>query len=66
LRDALAAVAIPFIEVHLSNIHTRETFRRHSFFSEIATGVIAGLGAQGYSLALDAALAQLNIPDKTR
>ena len=66
LRDVLAGVAIPFTEVHLSNIHTRETFRRHSFFSEIATGVIAGLGAQGYSLALDAALAQLNIPDKTR
>lgn len=59
LRDALAAVAIPFIEVHLSNIHGREAFRQHSYFSDIAVGVIAGLGAQGYLLALDAALARL-------
>jgi 3-dehydroquinate dehydratase-2 len=62
LRDALAAVAIPFIEVHLSNVHAREAFRRHSYFSDIAIGVIAGLGAQGYHLALEAALAQLNAP----
>lgn len=55
LRDALAAVAIPFIEVHLSNIHAREAFRRHSYLSDIAHGVIAGLGAAGYSYALDAA-----------
>lgn len=61
LRDALAAVAIPFIEVHLSNIHSRESFRRQSYFSDIATGVIAGLGAQGYTLALEAALMRLNI-----
>lgn len=61
LRDALAAVAIPFIEVHLSNIHSREPFRRHSYFSDIATGVIAGFGAQGYLLALEAALARLGI-----
>lgn len=52
LRDALLAVAIPFIEVHLSNIFAREEFRQHSFFSDIAVGVISGLGAQGYELAL--------------
>ncbi len=59
IRDALAAVAIPFIEVHLSNIHRREAFRQHSYLSELAEGVICGLGAQGYSLALQAALARL-------
>jgi 3-dehydroquinate dehydratase-2 len=59
LRDALAAVAIPFIEVHLSNPHAREPFRRQSFFSDLAVGVIAGFGAASYSLALDAALARL-------
>ena len=59
LRDALAAVAIPFIEVHLSNIHARETFRRHSHFSDIAIGVICGLGAQGYELAVEFALTHL-------
>ncbi|NOX93237.1 MAG: type II 3-dehydroquinate dehydratase [Gammaproteobacteria bacterium] len=59
LRDALAGVAIPFIEVHLSNIHARETFRQHSWFSDIAVGVISGLGAQAYELALDAAIARL-------
>ena len=56
LRDALAAVAIPFIEVYLSNIHAREPFRRQSYFSDIAAGVICGLGSQGYRLALDHAL----------
>lgn len=59
LRDAFAAVAIPFIEVHLSNVHAREPFRKHSYFSDIAVGVIAGLGAQGYELALQAALTHL-------
>jgi 3-dehydroquinate dehydratase-2 len=56
LRDALAAVSIPFIEVHLSNVHAREQFRRHSYFSDLAVGVISGLGAQGYEAALDYAL----------
>ena len=59
LRDALAASRIPFIEVHLSNVYAREPFRRHSFFSEIAQGVIAGLGPQGYELALTAVIEQL-------
>jgi 3-dehydroquinate dehydratase-2 len=56
LRDALAAVAIPFIEVHLSNVHAREAFRRHSYFSDLAVGVISGLGANGYLFALGYAL----------
>lgn len=59
LRDALAATAIPFIEVHLSNIYARESFRHHSYFSELAVGVISGLGALGYELALRAALDRL-------
>lgn len=60
LRDALAAVDIPFIEVHLSNVHRREAFRQHSYFSELALGVICGLGAQGYSLAMQAAFHHIN------
>jgi len=60
LRDALLAVSIPFIEVHLSNVHKRESFRHHSYFSDIAQGVICGLGPVGYELALEAALRQLN------
>jgi len=55
LRDALSGVKIPFIELHLSNVHAREEFRKHSYFSDIALGVISGLGAQGYQLALLAA-----------
>lgn len=55
LRDALAGVAIPFVEVHISNVHRREAFRHHSYLSDIATGVIVGLGPQGYQLALVAA-----------
>ncbi|MBI3774081.1 MAG: type II 3-dehydroquinate dehydratase [Gammaproteobacteria bacterium] len=62
LRDALAAAQIPFIEVHLSNIFSREEFRRHSYFSDLAAGVISGLGAQGYELALAAALQGLAYP----
>jgi 3-dehydroquinate dehydratase-2 len=60
LRDALAAVAIPFIEIHLSNTHARETFRQQSYFSDLAVGVICGLGAQGYELGLQAALHALD------
>ncbi|MCK4676173.1 MAG: 3-dehydroquinate dehydratase, partial [Gammaproteobacteria bacterium] len=59
LRDALSGVDIPFIEIHLSNVHAREAFREHSYFSDIAVGVISGLGAQGYELALQAAINQL-------
>ena len=59
LRDALSAVRIPFIEVHLSNVHAREPFRQHSYFSDIAAGVISGLGPVGYELALEAALRAL-------
>lgn len=60
LRDALTGVAIPFIELHLSNVHAREPFRSHSYFSDVARGVIAGFGADSYVLALDAALTQLD------
>ena len=59
IRDALSAVEIPFIEVHLSNVHKREDFRKQSYFSDIAQGVISGFGAHSYQLAFDAALAQL-------
>src|SRR5215813_11406022 len=59
LRDALAAVQLPFIEVHLSNIHAREPFRHHSYFSDLAAGVIAGLGPMVYELALEAALRRM-------
>ena len=60
LRDALAAVALPFIEVHLSNPHAREPFRRHSYFSDLALGVVAGFGADSYRYALEAALAWID------
>ncbi|CRZ53217.1 3-dehydroquinate dehydratase [Vibrio cholerae] len=59
LRDALLGVAIPFIEVHLSNVHAREPFRHHSYLSDKAQGVICGLGAQGYEFALSAAIRAL-------
>ena len=58
LRDALAAVKVPFIEVHISNVYSRESFRRHSYFSDLAIGVISGLGVKGYELALQYALHQ--------
>lgn len=58
MRDALAAVGLPFVEVHLSNVHKREAFRHHSYFSALAEGVICGLGAQGYALALQYALSR--------
>jgi len=60
LRDALLGVEIPFVEVHLSNVHGREEFRRHSYFSDIAQGVICGFGAQSYHLALHAVLSKLD------
>jgi len=61
IRDALLGTQIPFIEIHLSNVHQREEFRQHSFFSDIAIGTIVGLGAQGYELALQAAIRHLEI-----
>ena len=61
LRDAMAAVAIPFVEVHLSNVHAREEFRHHSYFSDLAIGVITGLGHEGYLLALVYLLNKLNV-----
>jgi len=60
LRDALAAVAIPFVEVHLSNVYAREPFRHHSYFSALAIGVISGLGSEGYMLAFEYLLNKLN------
>ncbi len=62
LRDALAAVAVPFVEVHLSNVHRREAFRHHSYFSDLAEGVVAGLGAAGYGAAPAFALDRLAAP----
>ncbi len=59
IRDAFAGIGVPFIEIHLSNVHARESFRRHSYFSDIAVGVICGLGYKGYLYALDAAFNHL-------
>ena len=64
LRDAMTAVTIPFIEIHLSNIYARESFRHHSYFSDLAVGVVSGLGAQGYELALEYALRHINTAPK--
>ena len=60
IRDALSGVAIPFIEIHLSNVYAREPFRKHSYFSDIAVGIISGLGADGYTLALQSAMNYVN------
>jgi len=60
MRDALSAVKVPFIEVHLSNVFAREAFRHHSYFTDIAVGIISGLGAKGYELALDYAIEKIN------
>lgn len=59
LRDALSAVAIPFVEVHISNVHRREAFRQHSYLSDIAVGVICGLGSEGYRAAIEFSLKRL-------
>lgn len=64
LRDALSAVNIPFVEVHISNIFSRESFRRESYFSDIATGTISGLGVYGYELALHAAINHIRMTNK--
>lgn len=64
LRDALLAVGVPFVEIHISNVHAREAFRRESYFSDIAVGTISGLGPKGYELALDAAHELLQTPSK--
>jgi 3-dehydroquinate dehydratase-2 len=66
IRDALLATEIPFIEVHLSNVYAREPFRRHSYLSDIAAGVICGLGATGYELALQAAHQKLGLSEHTK
>ncbi|SCK07290.1 type II 3-dehydroquinate dehydratase [Vogesella sp. LIG4] len=62
IRDAISGVKVPFIEVHLSNVHAREPFRHHSYFSDLAVGVICGLGAHGYELALAHAMKRLATP----
>ncbi|BBM00838.1 type II 3-dehydroquinate dehydratase [Microbulbifer sp. GL-2] len=66
LRDALAAVAIPFIELHLSNPHAREKFRHHSYLSDLASGVVCGFGPHSYTLALQAAIHQLDIAPRNQ
>ncbi len=64
LRDALLGINVPFIEIHISNVHQREAFRQHSYFSDIAVGTIVGLGSQGYDLALQAAINMLSSQTK--
>ena len=66
LRDALLGVGVPFIEIHLSNIYSRESFRHHSYLSDVATGVISGLGAEGYELALQAAISRVGKHTSTK
>ena len=63
LRDALSATTVPFVEIHLSNVHAREAFRRHSYFSDIAIAVITGMGHRGYRYALDFAVNYINSKD---
>ncbi len=65
LRDALLGVSIPFIEIHISNVHARETFRSHSYLSDVAVGVICGLGTLGYELALQSAISRLEKPQSS-
>lgn len=64
LRDAVAGTGIPFVEVHLSNVHARESFRRHSYFSDLAIGVISGLGSEGYLLALEYLLSKISVSEQ--
>lgn len=66
LRDALLAAAVPFIEIHITNIYAREAFRRHSYLSDVAVGVISGLGTKGYELALEAAIYRLTLTEAGR
>ncbi len=66
IRDALLGVGIPFIEIHLSNVYSRESFRHHSYLSDVAVGVISGLGAEGYELALQAAISRIDPPKTTK
>jgi 3-dehydroquinate dehydratase-2 len=66
IRDALLGIGVPFIEIHLSNVYSREPFRHHSYLSDVAIGVISGLGAEGYELALQAAISRVGTPKTTK